>query len=167
MNLTTPANDQLAAEIQRLHLKAEHCQAAAMDGINDLIETRISVAALVETAKANQGHHFRLWWESNHLPTEWAARYLTIAKTAKRVKLGDKNQLRLMGILPEPTGEEETKAPQHREGGSLEWIKLAGRLNTTLTKDRINQMDKFQRRLAIDKLKPLIEIYNELATDLN
>lgn len=160
-NTTIEISDNLAEQIINLHTQAEASQGVAMDRIEDLIGSRLNVAALVEAAKAKHGQHFRQWWEDNGLPDNWASRYLTIAKTAKRVHLGDKNQLRLIGILPE--GAEEPHQPQQRrEENALEWIKLAGRLTTTLTADKIKNMDSFQRRLAIDKLKPFIEIYREL-----
>lgn len=163
MNDTTTIEiaDNLANQIIILHTQAEVSQEVAMGRIEDLIDSRLNVAALVEAAKARHGQHFKQWWDDNELPSNWAARYLTIAKTSKRVHLGDKNQMRLIGILPE--GAEEPQQPQQRrEENALEWIKLAGRLTTTLTSDRIKSMDNFQRRLAIDKLKPFIEIYREL-----
>ena len=161
MNITIQASDELAHQIHNLHRSAEEKQSFASDGIQDLIDARLNVAALVETAKAAKGQHFRQWWEENNLPTAWAARYLTIAKTFKRSTLGDKNQMKLIGIIPEDP-EPEQRQQQQRPENSLEWIKLAGRLSTTLTEERIGKMDKFQRRLAMDKLKPFLEIYKKL-----
>jgi predicted transcriptional regulator len=158
--ITIQASDELAHQIHTLHRSAEDKQAFATDGIQELIDARLNVAALVETAKAAKGQHFRQWWDDQQLPTAWAARYLTIAKTFKRSTLGDKNQMKLIGIIPQD--EQEQRPQQQREENSLEWIKLAGRLSTTLTEERISKMDNFQRRLAMDKLEPFIAIYKKL-----
>jgi hypothetical protein len=160
--LTTQTTDALVEEINREHEEADRLQQSTIISINTLIARRVRVAALVETAKANTGQGFRTWWETNNLPDGWAARYLLIAKTAKRQKLADKNQLRLLGILPEPESDGEERNHKRRADNPLAWVKVCGKLKASLTDDRIKQMDDTERQTAAMHLKPVVELYHAL-----
>jgi len=152
----------LADEIRRAHELSEGREQYARASIEELIEARVETATLVEAARASVGKgQFREWWETNKLPAGWAARYLKLAKTAKRHTLGDKNQMRLIGIIPTP---EPMAAGEHQRQADnpFQWVKIAGRLVTTLTADRISAMDAMERETAKMRLKPIVELYEKL-----
>lgn len=159
--ITTETTEAFAIRIKELHEAAEDYQLNTLATIQELIKKRVECAALVEAAKNAKGHAFRQFWEDAGLPLEWAPKYLKIAKTAARDTLGDKNQMRLIGIIPEHA--EETTEPQTRRPvDSLAWIKTIGKLNTNLTEETIKGMDRFQRDLAIEKMKPLVETFYKI-----
>lgn len=157
----TELSSSLIASIQQCHEIAEANQKNAVDGLSALIIARRETAALVEKAKAETGKGFREWWDNSGLPYGWAARYLTIARTAKRNALGDKNQLRLIGILPEiETGNKSEQ--QSKQVNPFAWVKAASRLAGSLPTDRISNMDDFEKREARERLKPIVDCYKAL-----
>lgn len=152
--------DQLITEIKSLHASADDLQDKAKSSILDTIAARLNVSELVAIAKARHGHHINKWWVDNDLPKDWLNRYITINKTARRAGLMDKNQLRLIGILPEP--DSERASPEVKRSNPMQWIKSAARLPATIDMDR---MDQFERSVAIKQLKPIVDIYNKLNED--
>lgn len=163
--ITAEASEQLATSIRELHNQAEEIQGRTLVGISDLIAARVSVSTLVETAKANLGNAFHVWWRSTELPPEWETKYLRLAKTSKRLALTDKNQMRLIGILSEnpEEGEGSHNEQQHqRQENPFAWVKIAGKLKATLTPEAIQTMDKHERETARIHLKPMVDLYNSL-----
>ena len=161
--ITHIAETELIAQIEQHHELAERRQMDAIDGINDLVEARLSTAALVETAKANLGHRFHQWWREYGLPTDWDHKYIRIAKTRDNLQLNDRNQLRLIGILPdiEHDGDGDNQGTV-RPINPFAWVKIAGKLKATLTEDTVKAMDAHERQTARLHLKPLVELYNAL-----
>lgn len=157
------ATDSLAAEIQKRHKACQSVQNSALKKIEDTIAARIEVARLVEAAHASigSGCKFAQWWRERKLPVGWAEKYLRLAKTADRHTLGDKNQLRLIGLLPEA---EESDHSEARESNPFCWTKWAGKIKMTLTLDRINGMSRIDREIAARQLEPLVKVYNQLTS---
>jgi len=160
MSGTISLSDELADQIRDRHEQANRKGAATLDSIKEAISDRVGVAYLVESAKAKHRGNFREWWRENGLPIEWAARYLKLSKTAKRAAIADKDQLRLIGLLPSATDHHEGQAS--RAVNPLEWVKWAGKLSTTLTSDRVKQMDSVQRQVALRTLEPVMALYKAL-----
>lgn len=150
--------------IRELHEKAESLQTDAIHGIQDLIDARLAVASLAESARANLGSAaYHAWWRDAGLPAEWDRKYITLAKTSKRIALTDKNQMRLIGILPEPEEEEgDTNRQKQNPDNHLAWVKIAGKLKATLTAEAISTMDTYEKQTARNHLKPLVDLYNSL-----
>ena len=151
----------LADEIKQRHEACQWIQEGAIQSIHDTIKARVEVARLVEAAHATigSGVRFAKWWRDADMPVGWAAKYLTLAKTADRHALGDKGQLRLIGLLPEA---EHGNQGQHREPSAFAWTGWAGKIRRTLTPEAIKGMGQTDREVAAKQLEPLVEVYNEL-----
>jgi len=157
--------EELAEHIRKLHFTAEGVQSDTIDGINRLIEARVAVATLAETARANLGNAYHQWWRDSGLPAEWDRKYITIAKTSKRLNLSDKNQLRLIGIVsdePESGADADGTRGTARQSNPFAWVKFAGKVRANLSMDDISTMDDHERETARLHLKPLVELYNAL-----
>lgn len=155
------AADALADEIKDKHAQCGEIQSATMEHIAATIDARVAVARLVETAAATigSGVGFAKWWRDRDMPVGWAAKYLKLAKTADRHTLGDKGQLRLVGLLPEPEGGNEGN---QRERNPFEWTKWAGKIKARLTIESIGTMGRMDREVAMKQLEPLVAVYEAL-----
>ena len=151
----------LADEIKQRHEACQGIQDDALEQITNTIRSRIEVARLVETAAATIGGgvRFAKWWRDMDMPVGWAAKYLTLAKTADRHALGDKGQLRLIGLLP---GAEHGNTGQQRQPSMFAWTGWAGKIKRTLTPECIKSMGQTDREVAAKQLEPLVELYHSL-----
>lgn len=151
----------IASEIKRRHEACQQVQSTAVGWIGQTIKARIEVAGLVEAAHATigSGVKFAKWWREMDMPCGWAVKYLRLAKTADRHTLGDKDQLRLIGLLPEP---EKGASGVAREPNLFIWTKWAGKIRTTLTPESIAKMSTMDREIAARQLEPLVKVYADL-----
>lgn len=160
------ARAELARSINQGHTEAESIQVNALSGINALIDARVRVASLAESARAQMGATgYHNWWRESGLPDGWGKRYITLAKTASRMSLSDKHQMRLIGIVPdyddsEDGGEQPTRS--RPADNHFAWVKIAGKLRATLKPEMISVMDRYERETARNHLKPLVELYESL-----
>lgn len=157
------STEALAAEIVHKHRECEGIQQDALSAITSTIEARVSVARLVETAHSliGSGVAFAKWWREQNLPAGWAAKYLRLAKTADRNMVGDKNQLRLIGLLPEP---ESGNAGNHRKVDMFAWTKWAGKICHTFTPEFTEKMGSIERASAAKLLEPIVELHRKLSS---
>ncbi len=155
--MSNKLQEKIISEIKTLHANADKLQDTAKDNILDTINARINVAELVAIAKAKHGHHIGRWWVDNDMPKDWLHRYITIHKTASRAELMDKNQLRLIGILPEPDSERAT--PEVKRSNPMQWVKSAAKLPSIID---VYRMDTYEQTVALGQLKPIVDIYNVL-----
>lgn len=151
----------LADEIKQRHQACEGIQSGALEAISNTITHRIEVARLVETAAATigSGVRFAKWWRDMDMPVGWAAKYLTLARTADRHALGDKGQLRLIGLLPEA---EHGHTGEKRERNLFAWTGWAGKIRRTLTDETIEAMGQTDREVAAKQLEPLVDLHRRL-----
>lgn len=154
-------SDSLALQIATSHEQAEQAQTKALAEVSSLIELRTQTAEFVATAKASSGKWFRQWWVDSNLPDSWAARYLRINKTAQRNKLGDKNQLQLIGLLPKPEGSTRGTGTA-KPANPFQWINHCGKLKKAFAAIDIGSMDTFEKKSAAEQLKPIVEYYERL-----
>lgn len=156
--------DTLSDSIRQRHFEAERLQDSAMANISALIEKRIEAASLVESARAQLGRAaFREWWKESGLPLEWDSRYLRLAKTAARARLMDRNQLRLVGILPE--AESDGKELRQRDQGFSAWAKNVGKIQRMIQPEKVKAWTRDERAIAASILKPLAEAYARIARE--
>ena len=171
MITTTDTNDSRAAlvasarDTQAETIRERHGQLMAkMDMTKDCVQSTITdafdIAKLVEAARATIGSQFAKWWRDQDLPAGWVARYIKLAKTAGRNTLGDKDQLRLIGILPEA----DTHNDNQRAHGAdpFAWTKQAGKLKAAFTVQSVGGLSKVERITAMQHLKPIVEVYEAL-----
>jgi hypothetical protein len=155
------AHAATAREIHERHEQLMQKGGNLRDAMVAHCEEAIRIARLVEAMHAQLGgRRFADWWHEQRLPVGWAERYMRLAHTAERNTLGDKDQLRLIGILPEA---EAGSDPQKRqEQNPYEWVKLTGRLTAVLTPEAIRSMGEVDRRVALQKLEPMKRVIAEL-----
>lgn len=152
------AKDALAEAIRQRHEFAEEAKKLAADGITHAMQCYVETSQLVEALKNQTGNRFRQFWRDHQLPAGWDAKYLRLARTAKR--LPDKDQLRLIGIIPE--AEDHHQNQQSQAPNPFAWVKWANKASSELTPERIERMDSFERRSAMERIKPLVDIYERL-----
>lgn len=162
--LTDEALAALARRIHDSHSGLQSRVEAFRSEAGEICSVAITIAREVETAWATLGgRRFKEWWDAQKLPVGWADRYLTLAKTAERHTLGDKDQLRLIGVLPEADGHNEGV---QRERTGYEWLKHVGKINSTVTVQDIGRMGAAEQRMAYEKLKPLKALIAALESSL-
>ena len=149
-----------AAEINRRHKALEARTEAARSVILETCEEAISIARIVESAHTTLGGKgFKDWWDEQKLPVGWCSKYLTLARTAERETLGDKDQMRLIGIIPESESHNEGN---RREQDDLGWIKHIGKARQVLTIEKLKTMNSTERHVAKEQLRPLVEMFNAI-----
>lgn len=159
--LTNEALAALAKRINENHNAAQTRVAAVREEVEDICSLSISIAKEVEVAHAYLGGpRFKKWWDDQKLPVGYASKYLTLAKTSDRHTLGDKDQLRFIGVLPEADGHNE--GTERGKSDAFDWVKPAGKIRAKLTLDSIGKMGSTEREIAWRQLRPLFETLMEL-----
>ncbi len=78
--------------------------------------------------------------------------------------IGDKGQLRLIGLLPEPEG---GNAGNQRPVNKYGWTKWAGKIGQTFTPEFISNMGSIERASAAKLLEPLVRLHKQLSSDFS
>lgn len=149
----------LASEIKERHKAMISRVKSLRDETLNACEEAMNISRLVEAALSTLGgRRFKIWWDEQGMPVGWAPKYLTIARTMRSNILGDKNQLRMIGILPEA---ETDRDPQFkRESDPLDWLRWAVKIRANVTLDKLSSLDESEAHVVMSQLEPLVEIYN-------
>lgn len=160
--LGNQSREALAREIHDRHNALEKRAGETRDAITATCSEAMELAKLVEAAHSSMGgKQFALWWREQKLPVGFAEKYLTLARTSDRHTLGDKDQLRLIGVLPEAEhGAAEQQ--QRQQANPLAWVSYAGKLNASITIESVRAMPAAERHIVLQKLLPLKAIIAEL-----
>lgn len=163
--LKADALNQAAAEIMRQHEDFIQTRYHAGNYLKSTCEAAIRISALVEQVHATLGGaRFAQWWRDQGLPDGWGKRYLTISKSRRDNIEADKDQLRLIGLLPEPSGHNEGHTRQ--DHSAFAWIKWAAKIPKSFSVDRAKGMDETDRRAALKHLEPIERLIAELKSGL-
>lgn len=150
-----------ANEIKARHDHMIRHRETAVNDMHQVCLEAIEIAGLVETVHSELGgRRFVEWWRSCDLPVGWADRYLRLARTAERAQLHDKDQLRLIGILPEAVG--TTAGQQHRDPNPFAWIRWTQKIIKTIPVESVESMDAADRSAALKHLQPIKELIAKL-----
>lgn len=156
------STDELARNIHERHSELQCSVASVRASAEEACKEAINIAQLVAIAHAELGgKRFIEWWREQKLPNGWAGKYLRIAATASRKTIGDKDQLRMIGILPESDSHNAGTERERKKSG-IDWAKWIGKTRAELSKERVSRMSRTEAEVAITLMKPLIEVYNEL-----
>jgi hypothetical protein len=163
--LKVEAINQAAIEIRRRHEKLEQEKYHAVNFVASALKEAVEIATLVEQVHATLGGaRFAQWWRDQNLPEGWGRRYLTIANSKRDNGLIDKDQLRLLGILPDPQGHNEGTS---RKGEtSFAWIKWASKIPSALPVEKVKDMDEADRRATLKHLEPIERLIAALRSGL-
>ena len=152
--LKIEAVNEAAAEIRRKHEEFLQERYHAGNYLKATCEKALGIAALVEQVHATLGGaRFATWWRDQNLPQGFDKTYLRIARTKRDNIEADKDQLRLLGILPEPQGHNE--GTSHKGETSFAWIKWASKIPSALPVEKVKSMDEADRRAALKHLEPI------------
>jgi len=153
--------EEAARTIQAQHAAFIHARVDAIDQTEKVCNQAADIASLVETVHAALGgRRFMAWWDEQKMPPGWAARYLKLARTADRRTLADKDQLRLIGVLPEP--ETTTTGQSRRRPNPFAWIKWTAKIRKSFPEQSLEVMDEAERKAALKHLKPIRELIDRL-----
>lgn len=158
--------DPIAKEICKQHALAVESTKNAQSAINTAIERWSKCGEFAEVAFGMAGGNtakFMRQWKDMGLPVSEARRLMRIARTFQRNTLGDKDQLRLIGLLPEA---EQGNEGQGRSKDSFAWLNWAGKINAAVTDDSIDRMADVERKIALAKLEPLKRLIERLEMNL-
>lgn len=138
----------------------------AEEGMVDCIASACRCGEFILEARQIHKGHFLRWFRDNfpQIPVEMVATLLKIRERARtRSDLIDRGQLVLVGLLQAP---EEQTEPQRRGIGPPKWIGYAAKLREDFNRaaaDRpISQWSPNERQQAIQILRPVLEILEEL-----
>ena len=155
----TDFSDDLAREIQRLHMIAETKAKESRTGIEEACLAREGVARMVDAGHARAGTtvKFAEWWRAAGLPKGWGRKYMTTARTP-----GDrtKGALRRFGILPEADTHNDQQ--HRREDNPFAWTKQAKKLAVALTKKSVSEMSELDKITARKHLESIMEVCEAL-----
>ncbi len=159
--MTQDALEALAVQIDARHTtNLGRVEALRSDTIT-LCNEAFEISKLVMSAFETLGpRRFVTWWRERNLPPGWARRYLTLNRTAGRHTLGDKDQLRLIGILPE--AESDNVGSNKRQENHLGWLSHVGKINRSVTVQTIGKMSRPEVVMALQKLAPIRELIKAL-----
>ena len=150
-----------ANEIKEMHIAMMRQRDYALEQISGVCEQALSISAMVEQVHGSLGGAaFAKWWRDNEMPIGWGKKYMTLAKTKRDNRLADKDQMRLIGIIPEP----DTHNDQHQKQklNPFAWIKWCSKIHKTFDQMDITTFDDADRFAALEHLKPIKEIINQL-----
>lgn len=153
--------DASAEEIRRRHEQMMRDRDIAISETEKVCHEAFDIAVLVSAVhKQVGGRRFAEWWREKNMPVGWADRYLKLARTAGRRDLPDKDQLRLIGVLPEP--EESTIGQHKRQPNPFAWIKWSAKITRNFPAEAVETMDEADRIAALKHLQPIKELIAKL-----
>ena len=164
--LAAASHEVAAVQIKAKHDNMLQRRDGAAEEIASVCHDAAEIAFLVQTVHSEMGGaRFAHWWREQDMPAGWAAKYLRLAKTANRKALADKDQLRLIGVLPEPDTHNDNQSP--RPVNPFAWIKWSGKIASAFKPMQIGSMDEADRFAALKNLEPIEKIIRELRGDVD
>lgn len=161
--LNSEALSEAAIEIRNRHAELEQETYHARNFAQAACSKALEISTLVEQVHATLGGpRFASWWRDQNLPAGWGKKYLTIARTRREQIELDKDQLRLIGILPD--NHHGNPGTHHQADGqsSFAWIKWAAKIPAAIPPEKVKDMDEADRRSALKHLEPIKRLIEEL-----
>jgi len=160
-HLKAESLERAADEIMQRHAGLMARRDSLLGETHKVLHEAADIAILVETVHAELGgRRFVHWWRDQNMPPGWAEKYLRLARTRKRNAIADKDQLRLIGVLPAP--ETTTQGQQARAANPYAWIKWSAKISKSFPTESIKGMDETDRQMALKHLEPIAELIDSL-----
>ena len=165
-NVNCTGLDAIAAEITRLHARAEEFSHDAVVNMRAAVVAAHHCGQLLIRARETAGRGNFAWWLTENVPTisrVTAYKYLALASRVNHVTQLEGKTLRqsylLLGIVPQNEKAEHDSQPKALElDDVLGWL---GRSDRLLPADIFNWPDESKQKLK-ERLKPLHDIYEAL-----
>jgi len=159
--LTSASLEAASSEIKARHDALIQSREDALTKVSEVCAEAVSIAAIVEQAHSILGGvGFAKWWRDQEMPAGWGKKYLTLARTKRDNLIADKDQLRLIGIIPEAANHNDQH--QERQQNPFAWIKWSNKISKTFSQMDIKSFDETDRLAALKHLQPIKEIIANL-----